>query len=73
VNHPTPETLRVAESARTIALQMMSERGRSAVLVGGAREDAALEALLDTVLRLSLRGCCFPFPIPSIPQSGGCL
>jgi hypothetical protein len=47
---PTPEALRVAESARTIALQMMSERGRGAVLVGGARVDAALEALLKAAL-----------------------
>jgi len=51
VNHPTPEALRVAESARNIALRMMSERGRGAVLVSGARVDAALEALLNTVLR----------------------
>jgi hypothetical protein len=50
VNQPTPEALRVAESARTIALQMMSELGRGAVLVGGARVDAALEALLKAAL-----------------------
>jgi hypothetical protein len=50
VNQPTPEALRVAESARTIDLQMMSERGRGAVLVGGARVDAALEALLKAAL-----------------------
>ncbi len=49
MNQPAPEALRVAESTRTIALQMMSERGRGAVLVGGARVDAALEALLSSI------------------------
>jgi hypothetical protein len=37
MTRPTPEALRVAESTRTIALQMMSERGRGAVLVGEQR------------------------------------
>ena len=50
MNQPTPEALRVAESARTIALQMLSERGRGAVLVGAARVDAALEVLLKAAL-----------------------
>ena len=50
MNKPTPESFRIAESARTIALQMMSERGRGAVLVVGARVDAALEALLKAAL-----------------------
>lgn len=50
MNQPTPEALRVAESARTIALQMLSERGRGAVLVGAARVDAALEGLLKAAL-----------------------
>ena len=50
MNQPTPEALRVAESARTIALQMLSERGRGAVLVGAARVDAALEVLLKASL-----------------------
>jgi len=50
VNQPTPEALRVAESARTIALQMLQERGRGAVLVGVARVDAALEHLLQAVM-----------------------
>ncbi|MFM7649129.1 MAG: hypothetical protein ACKO50_13895 [Cyanobium sp.] len=50
MNQPTPEALRVAESARTIALQMLSERGRGAVLVGAARVDAALEVLLKATL-----------------------
>ena len=50
MNQPTPEALRVAESARTIALQMLSERGRGAVLVGVARVDAALEVLLKASL-----------------------
>lgn len=47
---PTPEALRVAESARSIALQMLEERGRGAVLVGVARVDAALEVLLKAAL-----------------------
>jgi hypothetical protein len=50
VNQPTPEALRVAESARTIALQMLEERGRGAVLVGVARVDSALENLLQAVM-----------------------
>ena len=50
MSQPNPEALRVADSARTIALQMMSERGRGAVLVGAARVDAALEALLKASL-----------------------
>ena len=39
-----------ADAARTIALQMLEERGRGAVLVGVARVDAALERLLQAVL-----------------------
>ncbi len=39
-----------AASARRIALQMLEERGRGAVLVGVARVDAALERLLQAVL-----------------------
>jgi hypothetical protein len=39
-----------ADAARTIALQMLEERGRGAVLVGVARVDAALESLLQAVL-----------------------
>ena len=50
MNQPTPEALRVAESARSIALQMLEERGRGAVLVGVARVDAALEVLLKAAL-----------------------
>ena len=50
MSRPAPAALRVAETARTIALQMMGERGRGAVLVGGARVDAALEALLKAAL-----------------------
>jgi hypothetical protein len=41
---------RVSEAARTIALQMLEERGRGAVLVGVARVDAALEHLLLAVM-----------------------
>ena len=37
-------------AARTIALQMLEERGRGAVLVGVARVDAALEHLLQAVM-----------------------
>jgi hypothetical protein len=39
-----------AQAARTIALQMLEERGRGAVLVGVARVDAALESLLQAVM-----------------------
>jgi hypothetical protein len=39
-----------ATAARTIALQMLEERGRGAVLVGVARVDAALERLLQAVM-----------------------
>ena len=39
-----------AQAAKTIALQMLEERGRGAVLVGVARVDAALEHLLQAVL-----------------------
>ena len=43
-------TRRVSEAARAIALQMLEERGRGAVLVGVARVDAALEHLLQAVM-----------------------
>ena len=39
-----------AQAARSIALQMLEERGRGAVLVGVARVDAALEHLLQAVM-----------------------
>lgn len=39
-----------ARAARSIALQMLEERGRGAVLVGVARVDAALEHLLQAVM-----------------------
>jgi hypothetical protein len=39
-----------AEEARIVALGMLRERGRGAVLVGVARVDAALEALLKAAL-----------------------
>jgi hypothetical protein len=45
----TPEAAAVA-AARTIALQMLEERGRGAVLVGVARVDAALEHLLQSLM-----------------------
>lgn len=48
---PRPSTeLAAVEAARTIALQMLEERGRGAVLVGVARVDAALEHLLQAVM-----------------------
>ena len=50
MKQPTPEALRVAETARTIALQMLEERGRGAVLVGVARVDSALQHLLQAVM-----------------------
>jgi len=40
-------------AARAIALQMLEERGRGAVLVGVARVDAALERLLQAMLIVS--------------------
>ena len=40
--------LAAAQAARTIALQMLEERGRGAVLVGVARVDAALECPMST-------------------------
>ena len=39
-----------AEEARSVALGMLRERGRGAVLVGVARVDAALEAVLKAAL-----------------------
>ena len=39
-----------ASAARTIALGMLQERGRGAVLVGVARVDAALEHLLQALM-----------------------
>ena len=39
-----------SQAACTIALQMLEERGRGAVLVGVARVDAALEHLLQAVM-----------------------
>jgi hypothetical protein len=46
---PSPEAV-AAQAARTIALQMLEERGRGAVLVGVARVDAALENMLQAVM-----------------------
>ena len=46
---PSPDAA-AAQAARTIALQMLEERGRGAVLVGVARVDAALEHLLQAVM-----------------------
>jgi hypothetical protein len=40
----------VAEDAHAIALSMLQEKGRGAVLVGAARVDMALEALLKAAL-----------------------
>ena len=37
-------------AARTIALQMLEERGRGAVLVGVARVDTAIEHLLQAAM-----------------------
>ena len=46
-----PSTVAVAKAAQQIAMQMLAERGRGAVLVGVARVDAALEHLLQAVMR----------------------
>ena len=45
----SPEA-QAARAARAIALQMLEERGRGAVLVGVARVDAALENLLQSIM-----------------------
>lgn len=45
-----PSTVAVAQAAQQIALQMLEERGRGAVLVGVARVDTALEHLLQAVM-----------------------
>jgi hypothetical protein len=50
MNQPARDQLQIAQAARTIALQMLQERGRGAVLVGVARVDVALERLLQSVL-----------------------
>ena len=47
---PDPLTLAAAEQARSVAVQMMAERGRGLVLVGAARLDLALEHLLKAVM-----------------------
>ena len=47
---PDPLTLAAAEQARSVAVQMMTERGRGLVLVGAARLDLALEHLLKAVM-----------------------
>lgn len=47
---PLPPESAAVDAARTIALQMLEERGRGAVLVGVARVDAALEHLLESVM-----------------------
>jgi hypothetical protein len=49
-----------ADAARTIALQMLQERGRRAVLEGAARVDATLERLLQAEL-LPAPGSTDPF------------
>ena len=48
-SHLSPDFV-AAQAAKTIALQMLEERGRGAVLVGVARVDAALEHLLRAVM-----------------------
>jgi hypothetical protein len=47
---PLSPDVAAAAAARTIALQMLEERGRGAVLVGVARVDAALEHLLQALM-----------------------
>ena len=45
-----PADVSATDGARRIALQMLEERGRGAVLVGVARVDAALEHLLQALM-----------------------
>lgn len=66
MNQPARDQLQIAQAARTIALQMLEERGRGAVLVGVARVDAALERLLQAVL-LPVRGPADTFFQPDRP------
>ena len=66
MNQPARDQLQIAQAARTIALQMLQERGRGAVLVGAARVDAALERLLQAVL-LPAPGSTDPFFQPDRP------
>lgn len=47
---PNSPEAAAAQAARSIALQMLEERGRGAVLVGVARVDAALEHLLQALM-----------------------
>jgi len=47
---PSTSDAAAAQAARTIALQMLEERGRGAVLVGVARVDATLEHLLQALM-----------------------
>jgi hypothetical protein len=47
---PNGSDVAASKAARTIALQMLEERGRGAVLVGVARVDAALEHLLQAAM-----------------------
>ncbi|MCX5956240.1 MAG: hypothetical protein NTW51_07475 [Cyanobacteria bacterium] len=61
----SPDDL-ASDAACTIALQMLQERGRGAVLVGAARVDAALERLLQAVL-LPAPGSTDPFFQPDRP------
>lgn len=62
------------DAARRIALQMLQERGRGAVLVGVARVDAALEHLLQALMDPpSSRGmgcsCRIGLWVLSVPRS----
>ncbi len=63
---PLSQDVLASDAARTIALQMLQERGRGAVLVGAARVDAALERLLQAVL-LPAPGSTDPFFQPDRP------
>ncbi len=49
---PTEDSfdLAVASAAQKIAIQMIAEKGRGAILVGAARVDTALEFLLKSVM-----------------------
>lgn len=49
-------TVEVAKAAQQVALQMVEERGRGAVLVGVARVDTALEHLLLAVMAPNASG-----------------
>ena len=75
MNAPNASLLPAAASLWQVPLARLQGRTRweAGQLVAPGLAPLPLAALALAVLRLPLRGCCFPFPFPSIPQSGGAL